>query len=177
MLAPGPDSSLLLLIDFQTRLAPAIDGAPAAIANARRLAEGARILGVETLATEQNPEKLGPTVPELAEFAATPVRKMSFDALSASAFPEHRLDGRALFVAGFETHVCVLQTVLRLLTEGWRVFVVGDAVGSRTPENKAIALRRMERAGAEIVTTEMILFEWLRSADHPRFRDISRLVK
>ncbi|MCI4678579.1 isochorismatase family protein [Rhodoblastus acidophilus] len=177
MLTPGPDSSLLLLIDFQARLAPAMDGAQAAIANARRLAEGARILGVETLVTEQNPEKLGPTVPELAEYAAAPVAKMTFDATAASNFPKEKLESRAIVVAGFETHVCVSQSVLALLAEGQLVLVAADAVGSRRAENRETALRRMERFGAQIVTTEMILFEWLGSADHPRFRDISRLVK
>ncbi len=172
-----PSSYLLLLIDFQARLAPAIDGAAVAIANARRLAEGARLLGAGVLATEQNPEKLGPTVLDLAEFAAAPVRKMSFDALAATDFPRDQLEGRAILVAGFEAHVCVLQTVLALLGEGLQVFVVADAVGSRLAENKRAALRRMERYGAELVTTEMVLFEWLGTAEHPRFRDISRLVK
>lgn len=173
----SPESSLLLLIDFQTRLAPAVAGAAAAIANARRLAEGARLLGAEILVTEQNPEKLGATAPELAEFAAAPLSKMSFSALAAPGFPRDRLEGRTIVVAGFETHVCVLQTVLDLLTEGRRTLVVADAVGSRDPANREAALRRLERRGAEIVTTEMALFEWLGSAEHPRFREISRLVK
>jgi nicotinamidase-related amidase len=177
VLTPNPDASLLLLIDLQTRLALAMDEGRAAIANARRLAEGARLLGAEILVTEQNPEKLGPTVPELAEFASQPVAKMCFDVSAAPSFPREKLEGRAIVVAGFETHVCVLQTVMALLDEGRLVMVVADAVGSRRPENKEAALRRMERFGATVVTTEMVLFEWLESADHPRFRDISRLVK
>jgi nicotinamidase-related amidase len=177
MLSLEPSSYLLLLIDFQTRLAPAIEGAAAAIDNARRLAEGAALLGATIVATEQNPEKLGLTAPELAGRASQTVSKMSFDASAAPGFPNHLLDGRPVIVAGFETHVCVLQTVLALLAEGRQVFVVADAVGSRRAENKTAALHRMERYGAEIVTTEMVLFEWLGSADHPHFRDISRLVK
>lgn len=177
MLTPKPDASLLLLIDFQTRLAPAVDGAAAAMANARRLAEAAALLGADSLATEQNPDKLGPTAPELAEFAASPVTKTSFDAVAAPGFPTRRLDGRVVLTTGFEAHVCVLQTVLGLLEQGRRVLVVADAIGSRRAESKEIALRRMERCGAEIVTTEMVLFEWLGSADHPRFREISRLIK
>ena len=177
MLTPKPESSLLLLIDFQTRLAPAINGAEAAIANARRLAEGARLLGAEILVTEQNPEKLGPTVAELAEFASAPVGKMCFDVCAAPHFPKDKLENRAVVVAGFETHVCVLQTVAALLKRGRPVLVVADAVGSRRTESKETALRRLERAGAVIVTTEMVLFEWLGSADHPRFREISRLVR
>jgi nicotinamidase-related amidase len=177
MLSLEPSSYLLLLIDFQTRLAPAIEGATAAIDNARRLAEGAALLGATIVATEQNPEKLGPTAPELAGRGGQTVSKMSFDASAAPGFPGHLLDGRPVIVTGFETHVCVLQTVLALLGEGIQVFVVADAVGSRRAENKAAALHRMERYGAEIVTTEMALFEWLGSADHPNFREISRLVK
>jgi nicotinamidase-related amidase len=177
MLSLEPSSHLLLLIDFQTRLAPAIEGAAAAIDNARRLAEGAALLGATIVATEQNPEKLGATTPELAGRASQTVSKMSFDASAAPGFPTHLVDGRPIIVTGFETHVCVLQTVLALLAEGHQVFVVADAVGSRRAENKAAALHRMERYGAEIVTTEMALFEWLGSADHPNFREISRLVK
>ncbi len=177
MLTPAPESSLLLLIDLQTRLALAVEGGEAAIANARRLAKGASLLGAEILVTEQNPEKLGPTVPALAEFASAPVNKMCFNVCAAPLFPNETLAGRAVVVAGFETHVCVLQTVDALLSRGRPVLVAADAVGSRRAESKEIALRRMERAGAAIVTTEMVLFEWLGSADHPRFRDISRLVK
>jgi nicotinamidase-related amidase len=177
MLVPKPESSLLLLIDFQMRLAPAMDGAAAAIANARRLAEGATHLGVDIVVTEQNPDKLGATVPELAEFAAAPVDKQNFSAVAASEFPQEMLDGRAAVLAGFEAHVCVLQTALGLLEQGRRVFVVADAVGSRRPESRDLALRRMASCGADLVTAEMVLFEWLGAADHPKFRDISRLVK
>jgi nicotinamidase-related amidase len=177
MLSPKPASSLLMLIDFQTRLAAAIDEADAAIANARRLAQGAALLGAEIVATVQNPEKLGPIAPDLMEFAGSSVSKMTFDAVAAPNFPRGAFDGRVILATGFEAHVCVLQTVLALRAEGRPVFVVADAIGSRRPESKQIALRRMERHGAEIVTTEMVLFEWLASADHPHFRDISRLVK
>jgi nicotinamidase-related amidase len=80
-------------------------------------------------------------------------------------------------VAGCEAHVCVLQTVLGLLDAGRKVYVVRDALGSRQPESKETAIRRMERHGAEIVTTEMVVFEWLESAEHPRFRDAIALIK
>ena len=135
------------------------------------------MLGAKILATAQNPEKLGPVVSDLAEFANSPVNKTTFDAVAAPSFPRRELDDRAVLAAGFETHVCVLQTVLALRAQGRPVFVVADAAGSRRAESKETALRRMERHGAEIVTTEMVLFEWLGSADHPHFRDISRLIK
>ena len=86
-------------------------------------------------------------------------------------------DRRALVVAGCETHVCVLQTALGLLAAGWRVCLVRDAVGSRRAESKEIAIRRLEREGAEIVTTEMVLFEWLRTAEDPNLRRIIDLVR
>ena len=88
------------------------------------------------------------------------------------------LEGKPdILVAGCEAHVCVLQTVLSLIGAGRRVFVARDATGSRRAENKETAIRRMERHGAEIVTTEMAIFEWLGTAAHPRFREASALVK
>lgn len=170
-------SSLLLLVDFQTRLLPAIDQGPAAVENARRLIAGAGLLDVAMIFTEQNAERLGPTAPELCAHPAPVVRKLTFDVLRAPNFPQNALDGRSIIVTGFEAHVCVLQTVLGLLGQGREVFVVADAIGSRRPDNKQAALRRMERRGAEIVTTEMVLFEWLGTAAHPRFRDIARIIK
>ena len=170
-------SSALLVVDFQARLMPAIEDGAAAVANARRLLAAADLLGVPVLFTEQNAGGLGATVPELAPSAETPVlHKMAFDACRAgglAAMP----DRPKLVVAGCEAHVCVLQTVLGLLDAGRRVHVVQDAVGARRAESKAVALRRMERHGAEIVTAEMVVFEWLATAEHPRFREAVALVK
>ncbi len=129
--------------------------------------------------TEQNPKGLGPTVPELARpdgacrwwprWSSTPAGPAGVvDALPA---------GHHIVVAGCEAHVCVLQTVLGLLDRSRRVYVVADAVGSRRPENKEAALRRLERAGAEVVTTEMVIFEWLGTADDPAFKPVIALVK
>jgi nicotinamidase-related amidase len=105
------------------------------------------------------------------------VAKMTFDACRASGVVDALPAGHHIVVAGCEAHVCVLQTVLGLLDRSRRVYVVGDAVGSRRPENREAALRRMERAGAEIVTTEMAIFEWLGSAEHPAFKSVISLVK
>lgn len=178
MLAIDRAASLLLIIDFQSRLMPAIDGGDAAITNARRLLQAADMLGVPALFTEENPHGLGPTVPELADFTSgRTVAKTSFDACREPGFIE-RLHGRSeIVVAGCETHVCVLQTVLGLLDAGKRVSLVQDAVGSRTAANKAAALERAARHGADIVTTEMVVFEWLETAVDPRFRDVLGLVK
>lgn len=171
-------ASALLIIDFQTRLMPAIEDGPAAVANARRLVEAADMLDVPVLFTEQNAGGLGPTVPDLAALARGRVaQKMTFDACRAIGFVDRLEAGRAVVVAGCETHVCVLQTALGLLDTGRRVHLVRDAVGSRRAESKEAAIRRLERHGAEIVTTEMVLFEWLGSAEHPRFREVLALLK
>ena len=177
MLTIDRRTSTLLLIDFQAKLMPAIDQGAAVIANARRLIDAAGMLGVPTLFTEQNAKGLGPTVPELAPDPSLIVHKMTFDACGEPSFLPRLPDGRSLVVAGSEAHVCVLQTVLRLIENRRQVFVVCDAIGSRRPESKEIAIRRMECHGADPVTTEMVLFEWLETAQHPRFREVAALIR
>jgi isochorismate hydrolase len=102
---------------------------------------------------------------------------MEFDACRARGVVESLPPGHHVVVGGMEAHVCVLQTVLGLLDRSRRVYVAADATGSRRPESKAAALARLERAGAEIVTTEMVLFEWLGTADDPSFKTVIGLVK
>ena len=177
MLTIDARSSTLLVIDFQARLMPAIDQGTDAVANARRLIDAAAMVDVPALFTEQNPKGLGPTVPELTPDPSVLVEKMTFDACRAPGFLERLDRDRSLVVAGCEAHVCVLQTVLGLLDRSSRVFVVRDAIGSRRPESKDAAIARMERHGAEIVTTEMVVFEWLETAEHPRFREAARLIR
>jgi nicotinamidase-related amidase len=178
MLAMDRERSALLIIDFQQRLMPAIDEGAAAVANALRLLQAAEMLGVPILFTEHNAGGLGPTVAELAGFAAGRLaHKITFDACRMPGFLDRLEDRRDLVVAGCEAHVCVLQTVLGLLDAGRQVYLARDAVGSRRAESKETAVARLARHGAEIVTTEMVLFEWLGSAEHPSFRDIIALVK
>jgi nicotinamidase-related amidase len=171
--------SVLCLIDFQEKLMRAIDGAEEVVANAGRLLATAEALNLPVVTTEQNPKGLGPTVPELARpDGAHPVlEKMCFDACDATGVVDALPAGHHIVVAGCEAHVCVLQTALGLLDRSRRVYVVADAIGSRRPENREAALRRMERAGAEIVTTEMVVFEWLGSADDPAFKSVIALIK
>jgi nicotinamidase-related amidase len=171
------DRSMLLVVDFQARLMAAIDGGPAATANARRLLEAAEMFGVPVVFTEQNSSGLGPTVPELRWDASRLEHKMTFDACRMPGFLDRLPDRSDLVVAGCETHVCVLQTVLGLIKGGRRVYAVRDAMGSRRSESKDTALRRMERNGAEIVTTEMVLFEWLGTAEDTRLRPVIDLVR
>ncbi len=155
---------------------PAINDVKKIVKNAASLIAGSTILDVPRLFTEHNPAGLGHTIEGLKPRGVPIIHKMTFDAcrsLDIGKLP----DKRAIIVAGCEAHVCVLQTVLGLLDLGRSVYVVEDAIGSRDPKNKATALRRMADHGAELVSTEMVLFEWVESAEHPRFREVLALVK
>lgn len=179
MLTLNRATSTLLLIDFQTRLMPAIEGGAAMIANARRLQNAAELLDIRVIVTEQNAKGLGATVPELmpGPDGDAVFHKTSFDACRMSGFLDRLPNRPDLVVAGCETHVCVLQTALGLIDVGRRVWLVRDAVGSRRAESKETAIGRLERHSARIVTTEMVIFEWLETSDHPRFREALELVR
>ena len=172
------EGSVLLLIDLQERLVPVLHDHDAVVARAVRLAEAAQLLDVPIRATEQYPAGLGSTVAPLAAYPQAVLSKTTFSAAGDPGFPALMPAGATeIVVAGCEAHVCVLQTVLDLLDTGHRVFVAADAVGSRDPADKAAALDRAARHGAEIVTSEMVLFEWLRDAKHPKFREVQKLLK
>jgi nicotinamidase-related amidase len=165
------DRAVLLVVDLQEKLMPAITGAEAVLVNAARLVIGATRLGVEVRATEQNPRGLGPTVEAVAPLLpAAAIAKTSFAA-------DVELGPGTVVVAGCEAHVCVLQTVLGLRAAGREVAVVADAVGSRSEVNRERALDRMRAHGVDVVTTEMVLFEWLATSEHPDFRDVQKLIR
>ncbi len=173
-----PHNSALLLVDLQERLLPAIHGGTQVVAAASWLCRVADRVGVPIHATEQNPERLGPTAPSVARWLR-PERthaKMHFgwtrEAGVLEAFPFSQV-----VVGGTEAHVCVLQTVLGLLAAGRRVFVVDEAVGSRTPRDRDRALERVRGAGAVVVTREMVAFEWLQRAGTATFRDLLPLIR
>lgn len=167
--------SVLLVIDLQGRLLPAIEDGAAVLANATWVVDVARTVGVPVLATEQYPQGLGPTDAGLrARFREDAIiRKTHFSAVSEGALlTSADAVRRQWVVVGTEAHVCVQQTVLDLMAAGREVFVVDDAVGSRRARDRDRALQRMEKNGAEIVTREMVAFEWLARADTPVFRDV-----
>jgi nicotinamidase-related amidase len=175
------DRSCLLVIDIQERLLPATFGPGTVTGNCGILLEAAGILGIPVLASEQYPKGLGHTVPEIG--ARLPegsvVEKLHFSCVGEDGFCL-RFDGLGrsqAVVVGMEAHVCVLQTVLDLLGRGTEVFVVADATSSRTPDNHRLAMDRMRAAGARIVSTEMVVFEWLAKAGTAEFKAISKLVK
>ena len=196
------DDCQLVLVDFQARLMPAIHEGELALANARRLAELARSLGVPVWATEQVPNKLGGTDSELAAHCNRIVSKSSFGAASvlqpllappkpaaaprgnARSLPRHLQKKAAegperatLVLAGCEAHVCLLQTALQLVEADWDVWVVQDACSSRTERNRDAAYDRLAAAGCELVSTEMVGFEWLVDAEHPQFRAWQDLIR
>lgn len=171
------DRSVLLLIDLQERLSPAIHEGGQVLDNALWLTRVAQRLAVPVICTEQYPQGLGPTLPALRALLpeTAMVEKIHFSAVPEGGIFAAPGGDRAQFVvAGTETHVCVQQTVLDLLDAGRRVFVVDEAVGSRRPADKALALERMRRHGADIVSREMVAFEWLRRAGTDLFRQVSR---
>jgi len=172
------EDSTLLLIDLQQRLVPVIHDHEVVVARALRLAEAARLLDVPVRATEQNPRGLGPTVQPLAGYPQAVMAKTTFSAARDPGLSALLPAGPGeIVVAGCEAHVCVVQTVLDLLAAGRRVAWAADATGSRDPADRAAAIDRARQHGAEIVTSEMVLFEWLRDARHPRFREVHKLLR
>jgi nicotinamidase-related amidase len=198
------DESQLVLVDYQLRLMPALLDGPQVLANAVRLARLAALLLVPAFATEQNPSGLGATVVELQEAleaaGARVLSKMQFSAVeeglgewlrppprpvqgNARSLPKHLQKAPAgaergtIVLAGCEAHVCLLQTALDLLEDEFDVWVVTDACSSRTERNRDAAFDRLAGAGVELVTTEMVAFEWIRSAEHPDFKAAQVLIK
>jgi len=165
------EDSTLLVVDLQERLMPAIAGGDAVLENAGRLVQAAGRLGIGVTATEQNPAGLGPTVGAIGDLLPSPaIAKTSF---AAGIDP----GPGTVVVAGCEAHVCVLQTVLALRAEGREVAVVADAVGSRREASRDRALDRLRAHGVDVVTTEMVVFEWLGSSENPAFREVQKLIK
>jgi nicotinamidase-related amidase len=192
-------ASQLVLVDYQARLMPAIFEGPLVLANAVRLAQAAKLLGVPTWGTEQNPSKLGENDAELRALCRNTLSKMQFSGVeeglgewlrppakapqgNARSLPKHlqkpeSAERSTIVIAGCEAHVCLLQTALDLLEDEFDVCVVTDACSSRTERNRDAAFDRLAGAGAELVTTEMVAFEWLRSAEHPQFKAVHALIK
>jgi nicotinamidase-related amidase len=168
--------AVVLIVDVQEAFRSSIDGFDRMARSIATLAQGAGALGLPVIVTEQNPEKLGTTVPEIAAHldAATPLSKMALSSAAAEGFD---LGGRdQVLLCGIETHVCVYQTAADLLARQVEVELVVDAVASRSPANREVAITRMESMGVAPTTVEMCLFELLGRAGTPEFKQIQRLV-
>jgi nicotinamidase-related amidase len=169
------ERAAFVIVDVQEAFRKAVPDFDEIVLNTNRLVEGARILGVPTVITEQYPKGLGHTAEEVGLNGEPVIEKTVFDATDADGFS---LDGRdQVVVCGIEAHVCVHQTVEALRADGVEVHVCTDAVGSRDPRNKAVALERAERAGAVPTTTEMALLELCGRSGTDEFKQIQRLIK
>jgi len=175
------DASCLIVIDMQERLVPAMQAPARTLKNTRLLISTASRLGVPIMLTEQYPKGLGHTVREIADSAEDlPVyEKLHFSCMEepkfADAFKAH--GRKQAIITGMEAHICVMQTAAQLMEQGIQVFVVTDATSSRTLESEKACLDRLQAIGAGIVTTEMVVFEWLAKAGTDAFKDILPLIK
>lgn len=175
------DDSVLLVVDIQERLLPAMDGHEEVAAAADRLVRAAGLLGVPVLCTEQYPRGLGATVdPVRTSLGPAPIlEKMTFSCCGAEGLMGRlaSLGRRQVVLAGIETHVCVMQTALDLLAAGYRPFVAADGVSSRFAADRQTALDRLRQAGAVVTTSESVMFEWLETAAAAEFKAVSRIVR
>ena len=174
------EDTAFVLVDVQEKLARVMHNRDALVENLVKLVKGLRALEIPLVWCEQNPNGLGPTVPEIAEaMAGAPITKISFSCCVEQKFNDalEALSRRQILIAGIETHVCVYQTTADLLDEGFDVEVVADGVSSRTLENKTIGLEKMKQIGAKITSVEMVLFELLKAAEGLEFKEILKIVK
>ncbi|MEJ2183296.1 MAG: hydrolase [Nitrospirota bacterium] len=175
------DEAVLVLVDVQEKLASAMPVRAEVTRNCLRLLQAAGVLGIPVLVTEQYPGGLGPTVPELREAVPgySPIEKLCFGCAEEPAFREAltRTGREKVVLTGMETHVCVWQTGLGLLRDGYGVHLVSDAVCSRTKENWRLGLALARDAGAVVSSTETVLFQLMERAGTEEFKAISKLIK
>jgi nicotinamidase-related amidase len=175
------DNCCLIVVDVQGKLAQLMTDRDALFKNIQILIQTARILEIPILWCQQVPEALGPTVPEIAGLLTgiEPINKASFSCCGDEKFSAelNRLSRKQVLLCGIEAHVCVYQTAMDLMSRGLHTTIVADAVSSRTEQNRQIALTRLAAEGTRVSSTEMALFELLKTAKHPQFRQIAKLVK
>jgi nicotinamidase-related amidase len=171
----------LVVVDVQGTLAQLMYDKQALFKNIQTLIKAAKILDIPILWCQQCPDSLGPTIPEIAELLTDnkPINKASFSCCVDENFNVklQTLNRRQVLLCGIEAHVCIYQTAVDLLRKGYEANVIADAVSSRTEENKQIAINRMSIEGVKVSSTEMALFELLKTAEHPHFKQIAKLIK
>lgn len=175
------ETTLLVIIDVQERLWRVMSEKEKLLDNLQRLVGGAQVLAIPIIITEQYPQGLGSTVPELKALlkGSNPIAKLSFSACGQPEFMKDlaALNRKQVLLAGIESHVCVYQTAVDLIGSGFTVSPVADCISSRTPENRTLGLQRMDTAGAQLSSVEMCLFELLRAAEGEKFKAISKIVR
>ena len=175
------DNTALVIIDIQGKLWNVMYEKEALLENAQKLAKGMQVLGVPIILTEQNPKGLGPTVPELMQLLpdVKPIPKFEFSCCRNRDFQLalDNLKRKQILICGIESHICVYQTTLALLSSGYEVQVVADVVSSRVVKNREIALTRVQSEGAKVTTSEMALYELLQTAESPQFKEMLKVIK
>jgi nicotinamidase-related amidase len=176
------ENSILILIDIQEKLTAVMHNREELVERLVTLTKGMQLLNVPIIRLEQNPAKMGATIPELNELLADtpPISKMSFSVTGCEAFMDALsiTQRNNIIVAGIETHICVYQSCIQLAKRGYRIKVVADATSSRTETNRSTAIAEIStHPSAGITTTEMILFELMQTAEHSAFRDMLRIIK
>ena len=175
------EKTALVIIDVQEKLSRVMHEKEKLFENLQKLIKGVQILGIPIIVTEQNPNGLGPTVPEIAPLLtdSKPVTKFSFSCCGEEPFMREieKLNRKQILLTGIETHVCVYQTAVDLIEASYEVHTVVDSVSSRTLENKNLALDKMKSEGVRLTSVEIALFELLRTAASPKFKELSKIVK
>jgi nicotinamidase-related amidase len=179
------DKSQLLIVDVQDKLLDAVSGKDRVAERCVRLVHAAKLLQVPITVSEQYPHGLGATATPLREALGNSgaiIDKVEFSCLKSEPLRERlhelRRQGRPqVVIGGIEAHVCVLQTAIDLEAQGFEAFVVADAIGSRAKANRKLAIARLLKAGADVVDSEMVMFEWLERAGTPEFKQLQSLIK
>ena len=175
------ENTCLIVIDIQEKLLPVMQDPEQVVKNTSVLIQAAKSLSIPILWCQQAPKALGSTVGELSSLLEDlePINKSSFSCGGEEPFLARidELKAASAILCGIESHVCVFQTAMDLIQHGLYVHAVADATSSRTNENKAIGINRMAKEGAVITSTEMLLFELLRDANHEKFRELAKLIK
>ena len=169
--------SVLILIDLQGRLMPAIEHGEQVLNQCIRTAKIAQLLAIPIIGTEQSPTSLGSNIETIKSLCNKTLSKEHFNACADGLIEQLPQHHQQCILMGCETHVCLMQTALKLIHAGYDVSIVVDGVGSRRALDKQIALDRLQIAGARLVSAEMLAFEWLKSAKNPAFKEVLALVK
>ena len=175
------ENATLVVVDVQGKLATLMHRKEEFYENVVRMIEGAKVLDIPILWNEQLPDKLGETIPQIKEALAgqSPLIKKAFSCCGNPDFVSHleKTGRKQVLLVGMETHVCVYQTALDLLQAGYEVYLVSDAVSSRSLDNKKVGIHAITAAGAKITSVEMALFEMLKLAEGDQFKKCIKIVK
>jgi nicotinamidase-related amidase len=174
-------NTVLLIIDVQEKLVRVMHDKDSLLSNLQKLIEGIQVMGIPVIVTEQYPQGLGPTVPEITNLISgfSPISKTCFSCWDSDDFRNklEQLNRKQVLISGIEGHVCVYQTARDLVSRGYETYFITDTISSRTPENRQLSFKMMKQRGAYISGTETVLFELLKSAGSDQFKKISRIVK